>query len=101
MVLAGKVFLVRENFDMDVLAEKLKAFRVETESTVEDQEFKLLSEIRDLTAGKGTLEGTYSFDTVFVVRHREKAVPVPHHKDRVERVGSLQCPLPCRQVSDL
>ena len=77
MVLAGKVFLVRENFDMDVLAEKLKAFRIETENTVEDQEFKLLSEIRDLTAGKGTLEGTYSFDTVFVVRHREKAIPVP------------------------
>ena len=44
---------------------------------VEDQEFKLLSEITDLTAGKGTLEGTFSFDTVFVVRHREKAVPVP------------------------
>jgi hypothetical protein len=76
LVLAGKVFLVRENSDMDVLAEKLKAFRVETENTVEDQEFKLLAEIRDLTAGKGTLEGTYSFDTVFVVRHREKAVPV-------------------------
>jgi len=77
LVLAGKVFLVRENSDMDLLAEKLKAFRVETESTVEDQEFKLLSEIRDLTAGKGTLEGTFSFDTVFIVRHREKTIPVP------------------------
>lgn len=81
MVLAGKVFLVRESFDMDVLAEKLKAFRVETETTVEEQEFKLISEIRDLTAGKGTLEGTFSFDTVFVVRHREKAVPVPRTYD--------------------
>ncbi len=77
MVLAGKVFLVRENFDMDVLAEKLKAFRVETENTVEDQEFKLVSEIRDLSAGKGTLDGTFSFDSVFVVRHRGKPVPVP------------------------
>ncbi len=77
MVLAGKVFLVRENSDMDVLAEKLKAFRVETESNVEEQEFKLVSEIRDLSAGKGTLEGTFSFDSVFVVRHRGKPVPVP------------------------
>lgn len=77
MVLAGKVFLVRENFDMDVLAEKLKAFRVETENTVEDQEFKLVSEITDLSAGKGTLDGTFSFDSVFVVRHRGKPVPVP------------------------
>jgi len=77
LVLAGKVFLVRENFDLDVLAEKLKAFRVETETTVEDQEFKLVSEIRDLSAGKGTLDGTFSFDSVFVVRHRGKPVPVP------------------------
>ncbi len=77
MVLAGKVFLVRENYDMDVLAEKLKAFRVETETSVEEQAFKLISEIRDLAAGKNSLEGTFSFDTVFVVRHRDKAVPVP------------------------
>jgi hypothetical protein len=77
MVLAGKVFLVRENYDMDLLAEKLKAFRVETETIVEEQPFKLISEIRDLAAGKNTLEGTFSFDTVFVVRHRDKATPVP------------------------
>jgi len=77
LVLAGKVFLVRENFDMDLLAEKLKAFRVETESSVEEQEFKLLSDIRDLSPGRGTLEGTFSFDSVFVIRHRGKPVPVP------------------------
>ena len=77
MVLAGKVFLVRENYDMDLLAEKLKAFKIETETSVEEQEFKLVSEIRDLSAGKGTLEGTFTFDSVFVVRHRGKAVPVP------------------------
>ena len=77
MVLAGKVFIVRENYDMDLLAEKLKAFRIETETSVEEQEFKLVSEIKDLSAGKGTLEGTYSFDSVFVVRHRGKVVPVP------------------------
>jgi hypothetical protein len=77
MVLAGKVFLVRENYDMDTLAEKLKAFRIDTETSVEEQEFKLVTEIADLSAGKGTLEGKFSFDTVFVVGHRGKAVPVP------------------------
>ena len=77
MVLAGKVFLVRERYDMDVLAEKLKSFRIETETNVEEQEFKLLSEIRDLSAGRNGLEGTFSFDTVFVVNHRGKAMPVP------------------------
>ncbi len=77
MVLAGKVFLVRENYDMDLLAEKLKAFRLETETSVEGESFKLISEITDLTATKNNLEGTFSFDTVFVVRHRDKSTPVP------------------------
>jgi hypothetical protein len=77
LVLAGKVFLVRENYDLDTLAEKLKAFKIETETSVEEQEFKLVSETRDLNAGKGVLEGVFSFDTVFVVNHRGKPVPVP------------------------
>jgi len=77
MVLAGKVFLVRENYDMDLLAEKLKAFRLETETSVEGESFKLISEISDLAKLKNNLEGTFSFDTVFVVRHREKSTPVP------------------------
>ncbi len=77
MVLAGKVFLVRENYDMDTLAEKLKSFRLETDTSVEEQEFKLVTEVTDLSAGKSALEGTFSFDAVFVVRHRGKAMPVP------------------------
>jgi hypothetical protein len=77
MVLAGKVFLVRENYDMDLLAEKLKSFRLETETSVEGESFKLISEIRDLAPLKNSLEGTFSFDTVFVVRHRDKSMPVP------------------------
>ena len=71
MVLAGKVFLVRERYDMDVLTEKLKSFRIETETNVEEQDFKLLLESKDLSAGRNGLEGKFSFDTVFVVRHRE------------------------------
>jgi hypothetical protein len=77
LVLAGKVFLVRENYEIDTLAEKLKSFRIETETSVEEKEFKLVSEITDLSVGKGTLEGKFSFDTVFVVPHRGEPVPVP------------------------
>jgi hypothetical protein len=77
MVLAGKVFLVRENYEMDTLAEKLKSFRIETETSVEEKEFKLLSEITELSVGKGTLEGRFSFDTVFTVPHRGESIPVP------------------------
>ncbi|MDV3278525.1 MAG: hypothetical protein LYZ69_08710 [Nitrososphaerales archaeon] len=81
MVLAGKVFLVREKYDMDVLADKLKSFRVETETSVEGQEFKLLSEIKDLSAGSNSLEGNFLFDSVFVVSHRGKPMPVPRTYD--------------------
>lgn len=77
MVLAGKVFLVRENYELDTLAEKLKAFKIETETTVEEKEFKLLTEITDLSLGKGSLEGKFSFDMVFVIPHRGESVPVP------------------------
>jgi hypothetical protein len=77
LVLAGKVFLVREKYDMEVLADKLKSFRVETETSVEGQEFKLISEIKDLTAGSSSLEGSFLFDSVFVVNHRGKPMPVP------------------------
>ena len=77
MVLAGKVFLVRENYELDTLTEKLKAFKIETETTVEEKEFKLLTEINDLSVGKGSLEGKFSFDTVFVIPHRGESVPVP------------------------
>ena len=62
---------------MDTLAEKLKSFRIETETSVEEKEFKLVSEITDLGVGKDALEGKFSFDTVFTVPHRGESVPVP------------------------
>jgi len=76
LVLAAKIFLVREEYDLDVLAQKLRTFKVEQETTVEDQNFSLVSEIQDLVVGKTELEGVFSFDVVFVVRHRGKALPV-------------------------
>lgn len=72
MVLAGKVFLVRETSELDVLAQKLKSFRVEQESTVEGQDFKLISEVKDLNVVANTLEGTFAYDSVFVVNLRDK-----------------------------
>ncbi len=77
MVLAAKVFLVREKYELDVLAEKLKTFRVEQDTKVEEVNFSLISEVQDLSVSRSTLEGTFVFDAVFVVRHRGKAVPIP------------------------
>lgn len=77
MVLAGKVFAVREKYEFDVLAEKLKSFRVEQETSVGGQDFKLITEVRDLKVSRNTLEGVFSYDSVIVVNHRGKGVPVP------------------------
>ncbi len=77
MVLAAKVFIVREQTDLDLLASKLKSFRQEQKTSVEETEFDLISEVSGLSSSKNILEGTFSFDTVFVIRHRGKPVPVP------------------------
>jgi hypothetical protein len=77
LVLAAKVFVVREESSLDLLAKKLKAFKVEEESKIEDGTFNLVSEVSDLKITNDTLEGVFSFDTVFVIRHRGKYVPVP------------------------
>ncbi len=76
MVLAGKVFLVKEKYELDVLAQKMKAFRIEKDESVEGQDFKLVSEVGDLVVGRNELEGTFSFDAVFVIRLRGNPVPV-------------------------
>ncbi len=77
MVLAAKVFLVKEENDLELLAKKLKSFKVEQEVKVEDSTFDLVSEVGDLSISGKVLEGTFSFDQVFVIKHRGKSVPVP------------------------
>jgi len=77
LVLAAKVFLVREKTELGVLAEKLKTFRVEQDTRVEEVDFALTTEVKDLSVSRSLLEGTFTFDDVFVVKHRGKAVPIP------------------------
>ena len=76
MVLAAKLFVVKEEKDLPLLATKLKNFKLEQEMRVEEQSFNLLSEISDMSISKDTLEGTFSFDTVFTVNQRGNSIPV-------------------------
>ena len=76
MVLAAKLFVVKEEKNLPLLATKLKNFKLEQEMTVEEKSFNLLSEISDISISKDTLEGTFSFDTVFTVNQRGNSVPV-------------------------
>jgi len=77
LVLAAKVFLVREENDLELIAKKLKSFKVEQEVKVEETNFDLVSEVDGLSISGKVLEGTFSFDQVFVIKHRGKSVPVP------------------------
>ncbi len=76
MVLAAKLFVVKEERNLPLLATKLKNFKLEQEMRVEEQSFNLLSEISDISISKDTLEGTFSFDTVFMVNQRGNSIPV-------------------------
>lgn len=76
LVLAAKIFIVREENNLPLLATKLKNFRLEQDMSVEDQNFNLVSEISELEIAKDSLSGTFSFDTVFTINQRGKATPV-------------------------
>jgi hypothetical protein len=76
LVLAAKLFVVKEEKNLSLLATKLKNFKLEQEMRVEEQSFNLLSEISDISISKETLEGTFSFDTVFIVNQRGNSIPV-------------------------
>jgi len=76
LVLAAKIFVVKEENNLPLLATKLKSFKLEQEMSVEDQSFSLVSEISDLEISKERLEGLFSFDSVFTVNQRGKPTPM-------------------------
>lgn len=76
MVLAAKVFAVKEERNLPLVASKLKDFKLEQEVRVEGDSFSLISEITDLDISKEYLEGTFAFDSVFQVKQHGKMVPV-------------------------
>ena len=76
MVLAAKIFVVKEENNLPLLASKLKNFRIEQELRAEDKDLTLVSDISDMTMSKDTLEGMFSFDTVVTVNQRGGPLPV-------------------------
>jgi hypothetical protein len=76
LVLAAKIFVVKEESELPLLATKLKSFKLEQDLSIEGQSFSLASDISDLSISKEALEGTFSFDTVFMVNQRGNSVPV-------------------------
>jgi len=77
MVLAGKIFRIREKTNLRSIAAKLKGYTVEETYKEENFKFKLLTEIQRLDMKEGSLEGVFSHDKVFHVSHRGNLTPIP------------------------
>ncbi|MFQ6134839.1 MAG: hypothetical protein ACE5KU_03365 [Nitrososphaerales archaeon] len=77
MVLAAKVFLLREETDLETLAMKLRDYRVDEVFEEDEYRIPLLTEVRDLAFRADSLEGIFARDKVIFMPHRGKVVPVP------------------------
>ncbi|MEM3068972.1 MAG: hypothetical protein QXH58_03570, partial [Nitrososphaerales archaeon] len=75
MVTAGKVFIVKEEIDVDTIASKLKDFKTEEIQKFDDRELKLITEISDMKMVTDALQGKYSQDQVITIYHRGESIP--------------------------
>lgn len=77
MVLAGKIFLVREETDIETIALKLRDYK--TSETVEQngRKFELITEVQDLKIGADYLQGNFSQDNLITIYHHGEVIPTP------------------------
>jgi hypothetical protein len=75
MVLAAKIFEVKEGYSTDILADKLKKFRLEREEKFENESFTLVTEVKEIGGTRNMLEGIFAFDTLFTVKQRGELKP--------------------------
>jgi hypothetical protein len=75
MVLAGKLFLVEEDIDLQGIAAKLSGFKAE--ERLRDEDISLITEIKDLRLIGDSLYGTFIQDQLLEVYHRGERVHVP------------------------
>jgi hypothetical protein len=75
MVLAGKLFLIEEDIDLQGIAAKLKGFKAE--EGLKDEDISLITEIKDLRLVGDSLYGTFIQDQFLDVYHHGERVRVP------------------------
>lgn len=76
MPLAAKIFEVRVESSLEEIADKLRDYRVIEEREVEEQNFELLTEVRDLDLKDDRLKGVFSRDKLIMVNQRGRLIPV-------------------------
>lgn len=71
MVIAGKVFRLKEEIDLTSISAKLKGYRNENEYLYGEQTLPLVREIGKLALTSDALSGVFSQDVAFTVAHRD------------------------------
>jgi len=77
MVLAGKLFVVEEDVDLQKIASKLKGFQSEEKLKDDSKDISLITEIKDLRLIGDSLHGTFIQDQLLEVYHRGEKVRIP------------------------
>lgn len=77
MPIAGKIFLLKEESDINSIATRLKDFRSEEAVDIDDKGIVLITEIRDLGMVGDDLRGIFARDQLINVSHHGKSIPVP------------------------
>jgi len=76
MPLAAKIFEIRAETTLEEIADKLMGYRLIEEREADDQQFELITEVRDLDLKSDRLEGVFSRDKLITVNQRGRLVPV-------------------------
>lgn len=78
LVLPAKIFVIREDIDLPLAAQKLKNFREEeVYAAVSGESINLVSEILDLKLGRDTISGVFSRDFIRSRVYRRRVAETP------------------------
>ncbi|MDQ1280285.1 MAG: hypothetical protein QG670_1548 [Thermoproteota archaeon] len=77
MVVAGKVFKLRESISLSSAAARLKDFRKEERYDEGPVHTSLLTEVHSLSLKEGLLKGVYAQDIITYVFHHGERIPTP------------------------
>lgn len=77
MVVAGKIFRLREKMDLSAIAAKLKSFKREESYDEDPIHVKLLTEIQSLALKESLLQGVFAQDIITYIFHHGERTPIP------------------------
>ena len=77
MVLAAKIFLVKEGTDMEDMLIKLRDHKSSEVFEADNKTIELVTEIRDLNIEGDSFNGIFAQDQIIYITHHEERIPTP------------------------